>query len=581
MNSARVVGCDDVEPVIIVVGGSVGGFGRRVWGRVRRRSAVAPRPGLMEAGRRCLAWALALASVWASVLGLALTVMVGVGIGSGGVGLVREARAGGVEATAATVYFRSDRGIAVVLDGARAHLPERLDAAGVRRWRVEMDPGHGTPVIAGGRMFLPVFQPDAKGLGLVAVDCGDGRLLWRERINAEKLEDYHRSMGNPAQASPATDGERVFAFFGSYGLICLDLDGRRVWEFRTGIFRDEYGSGSSPVVVDGKVVLLQDHDVESFLMALDAKTGKVLWRVARPDAVRSYSTPAVWSRGGRRELLAAGALELAGYDLGTGEKTWWVRGLARIVIPTPVPVGDTVYMASWAPGGDPGKRVAFDPWPAAVAKWDKDANGKLSRAEVDNPEILDRFYRMDLDQSGDLDQAEWERHAEVFRQAQNAVLAIRPGEGAKGELTATNVVIWKHMRGVPYVPSPVVVRMMRMMVEAGRTEEVVGGGSGAGGGVFWMVKDGGIVTKLDAVSGALLQEERLEGQGNYYASPVCGDGKVYFVSEQGVVTVMAATREWKVLASHHLKERVYATPVISGRSLYIRTERAVYRFEAE
>ena len=440
-----------------------------------------------------------------------------------------------------------------------------------------MDPGHGTPVIAGGRMFLPTFQPDTKGLALVALDCGDGHLLWREPLQAERLEDYHRTMGNPAQASAATDGERVYAFFGSYGLICFDLNGKRVWEYRPGPFRDEYGSGSSPVVVDGRVILLQDHDVGSFVMALDAKTGKALWHVARLDAVRSYATPAVWTRAGKRELLVAGALELAGYDLGTGEKTWWVRGLARIVIPTPVPVGDTVYMASWAPGGDPGKRIAFDPWPAALAKWDKDANGKLSRAEVDNPEILDRFYRMDLDQSGDLDKAEWERHAEVFRQAQNAVLAIRPGEAARGELPATSV-IWKHMRGVPYVPSPLVV----MMTEGERKEDGVGAGVGAGVGVYWMVKDGGIVTKLDAASGELLQEERLAGQGNYYASPVCGDGKVYFVSEQGVVTVMAATREWKVLASHNLKERVYATPVISGgRSLYIRTERAVYRFESE
>ena len=85
-----------------------------------------------------------------------------------------------------------------------------------------------------------------------------------------------------------------------------------------------------------------------------------------------------------------------------------------------------VYMASWAPGGDPGQRLALDPWPVALAKWDKNKDGRLSRAEIDDPEVLDRFARMDLDQSGDLDQAEWERHAAVFRRAQNALLALRP-----------------------------------------------------------------------------------------------------------------------------------------------------------
>jgi outer membrane protein assembly factor BamB len=287
-------------------------------------------------------------------------------------------------------------------------------------------------------------------------------------------------------------------------------------------------------------------------LAVDRLTGKTLWKVRRPDAVRSYATPVLWVRGGRTELLVAGSLELAGYNPANGELAWWTHGLARIVIPVPVPAGDMVYMASWAPGGDPGQRLALDPWPVALAKWDKNKDGRLSRAEIDDPEVLDRFARMDLDQSGDLDQAEWERHAAVFRRAQNALLALRPS--GRGELPERGL-LWKHTRGIPYVSSPLLDQ-----------------------GILWLVKDGGIVTKLDAASGQLLQEQRLPGRGGYYASPVAGDGKVYFASEQGVVTVVANQKEWKTISSRDFHEKIYATPAFGPSRLYLRTNQALYCF---
>src|SRR5438270_11863669 len=114
-----------------------------------------------------------------------------------------------------------------------------------------------------------------------------------------------------------------------------------------------------------------------------------------------------------------------------------------------------IYMASWAPGGDPGKRLLLDPWPIALKKWDNDHDGKLAKSEIDDREVLERFFRMDLDQDGLLDQQEWERHAVVFRKAQNAVLAVKPiGRGEVPE----SAVLWKHTRGVPYVSSLVLDR---------------------------------------------------------------------------------------------------------------------------
>jgi outer membrane protein assembly factor BamB len=445
-------------------------------------------------------------------------------------------------------YFRADAGVA----RSAEPLPGDLESPEALCWRVPSDFGHSTPILSGGKVFLTTYRPESKQLATVALEAKTGRLLWRNALVPERIEQTHE-IGSPATATAACDGKRLFAFFGSAGLFCYDLEGHKIWEQRIGPFRDEYGAGSSPVLFDGKVILNQDHDIDSFLIALDCATGKVVWKTRRPDAVRSYSTPIVWSQDGHQELVVGGALRLESYNPANGERLWWLNGLARIVIPTPVASGPMIYMASWSPGGDPGKRVKFDDWPAALAKWDSNKDGKLSKQEIDNREVLERFYRMDLDQDGYLNQQEWERHAAVFTRAQNAVLAIKPS--GSGELPES-AVVWKHGRGVPYVATPVLDH-----------------------GILWMVKDGGIVTKLDATTGRLLQEERVAGIGNYFASPVAGDGKVYFASESGTVSVVAAEQDWRLVSSRDFHEKIFATPTIADGKLYIRTEQALYCFK--
>ena len=445
-------------------------------------------------------------------------------------------------------YFRSDGGRQI----GTGPLPDRLDDARSLDWRMPLDPGDSSPVIRAGKIFLTSYRAEAKELAVEALEEKTGHRLWRQAIVPKQIEQTH-PIGNPATATVACDGERLFVFFGSAGLFCYDLDGHKLWEQALGPFRDEYGAGSSPILFQDKVLINQDHDTDSFLAAFDRHTGRRLWRVSRPDAVRSYSTPVVWRQDGRGEVLVAGALRLTAYDPENGKPIWWMNGLARIVIPTPVTSGPTIYMASWAPGGDSGKRITLLPWAAALAKWDSNHDGKLSRSEIDDHEVLDRFFRMDLDQDGALSRQEWERHAAVFRLAQNALLAIKPaGTGQLDE----HAVVWKHLRGVPYVATPVLDQ-----------------------GVLWMVKEGGIVTKLDAASGELLQEERVPGFGNYFASPVAGDGRVYFASESGTVSIVAAERAWRVMSSHDFHEKIYATPCLDGNHLYLRTNRALYCFE--
>src|SRR2546427_512767 len=145
--------------------------------------------------------------------------------------------AGSAEAT----YFRSAEGVA---DSGAGPLPDDFSAADALRWRVPLDPGHSTPVLNQGRIFLTGYRADSKELETVALDQKTGQTLWKRAIAAARIEQTH-PIGSPATATPACDGQRLFVFFGSYGLVCYDLDGKKIWEKSLGRFQDEYGAGSS------------------------------------------------------------------------------------------------------------------------------------------------------------------------------------------------------------------------------------------------------------------------------------------------------------------------------------------------
>src|SRR4029077_4284222 len=133
-------------------------------------------------------------------------------------------------------------------------LPDGFDAPTVLRWRTPVDSGQSTPIILGDRIFLTTWRTSDHELATVALDRKSGKLLWKQKAPAERIEELHPTTRNPAAATPACDGERAFAFIGSFGLICYDFEGRKLWQHGLGPFRDEYGASSSPMLVDDKVV---------------------------------------------------------------------------------------------------------------------------------------------------------------------------------------------------------------------------------------------------------------------------------------------------------------------------------------
>ncbi len=445
-------------------------------------------------------------------------------------------------------YFRHDHGVA---KGNYA-LPNDFEKDAQRLWRTPLDTGHSTPCVCGDSIFLTTFQAEEKELATVAIDRATGSIKWKRTVPTKTLEAFHVT-GSPATATPACNGSQVFSFFGSYGMLCYDLDGKLLWERPMGPFQDEFGACSSPILVDNMVILNEDHDLDSFIIAIDPLTGETIWRVPREDATRSYSTPIVLERNGGKEILVAGSLQLSAYDPATGKKRWWYNGLSRILDSTPVIQEGVIYIASWTPGGDPSDRIAMEPFFDALGKFDKNEDKMISKEELPaGSPVLDRFFRIDLNQNEKLEENEWIRHSAVFERAQNVAVAIEPG--TNGELTS-RFVKWTVTRGLPTVPSSVVHD-----------------------GVMTMVKDSGIVTLVDVATGQILHQGRAEGRGNYYSSLVAGDGKVYMTSESGVMTIFKAGREWKILSSHDFGERTMATPVISNGVMFIRTEEALYSF---
>ncbi len=416
-------------------------------------------------------------------------------------------------------------------------------------WQTEIPPGMSSPVVAGGRIYLTALRD--KDLWTLAIDPSGGRVLWEEKAPAKGIEEVH-STSSPAASTPATDGERVIAFFGSYGLLAYDRDGKELWTLPLGPFKNPYGAASSPVISGGLVLLNIDQDDGSFLLAVEKETGKVRYRVDRPGFPRGFSTPVIWERGGRREVLVAGTLRLVGYSADDGRELWSHHGLARIVNATPV-VGDgKLFVSSFAPGGDSGDRIAMPSFEEYAKRHDADGDGRFTDPEIPAGEMKVRFRQIDTDKDGFITRAEWESMAAIFAKAMNGLLALSPdGTEARDGVKLA----WKYEKAIPYVPTVLYYR-----------------------GHTFMVKDGGIFTVIDAASGKLVKQGRLAAGGSYYSSPVASGGRMYVISLEGEATVLSAAPECQVLATNPLRERCAATPAIAGGRLYVRTEGRLYAF---
>ncbi len=445
--------------------------------------------------------------------------------------------------------FRGPNATGVSLSTAR--LPVQFSGEENVRWSIPLGDGVASPIVVGGRVYVTAMS-EANVLSAYCLAARSGELLWRQDLPMGDKLPAITPPNSHASSTPACDGQRVYLYASTLGLLALSVaDGSVAWRYQLPVpqYLMDWGAAGSPIVWQEMVIFNQDDDLDPYLIALDAATGTLRWKTPRPEMLAGYAVPVICQAGGRSEIVVAGTGKLKGYDPTTGRELWTCNSLLRTIMTSPVVRGDMIYLAVQS-YGDTDRTLKY-----ALLEWKDTNQDRLITPEELPPAFAERFYQADRDASGALDEHELE-HA--FQSADNmvgggsTVQAIRAG--GSGDVTQTHLVWELHNRSPSNMSSPLLV-----------------------GEQLFMVKRGGLSSAFHAATGEpLWQLKRLQNLGEYYASPVSGDGKIYVAGENGFIVVLECGPRLKVLARNDLGGVCVATPAISDGAIYIRTRERLY-----
>lgn len=433
-------------------------------------------------------------------------------------------------------------------------------------WKTSLPAGHSSPVLTRDRIFVTAHTPTTSKdkftykLFVIALDRKTGKILWQRevpRLNKARLENVN----GPASPSPVTDGTNVYAFFQDFGLIAFNATGKEKWRMPMEAFNMFYGFGASPILVDDKLILPVDQDLSAYLLAVDKNSGKVKWKVTRPEVISGYSTPTIYQPpAGPKQIIVPESFQLSAYSVVDGKRVWWVRGLACEMKSVASYDNEYLYINGWGfPLNQPGRQIATVPFEEGLKRYDKNNDGLIAREEVAGDGPMDKvlapsygFDAFDLNRDGKLEAKDWS----VFRAmmaSENGLLSIKMG--GSGDMT-DKAIRWRYQKPVPQVPSTLLYQ-----------------------GALFMVNDSGILISFDPATGNVIKQGRLKGAiDKYFASPIAADGKVWLISQDGTVSVVKAQGEWEVIAVNSLGDECFATPAAADGKLYIRTQSTLYCF---
>lgn len=353
---------------------------------------------------------------------------------------------------------------------------------------------------------------------VLCLDRDSGKILWQKLALEAKPRIPTHGSNTYASETPVTDGENIYTYFGMTGLFCFDVSGNIVWKKDLGVYpmQSGWGTSSSPVLHENRLFVQCDNERESFLIALDKKTGNELWRVPRAEK-STWGTPIIWRNKKRTELVTSGAQKVRSYDPATGKVLWEAGMGGGRATATPVGDEDMLYVGVSAERGGGG--------------------GGFGR-----------------ERGGDADPGRPEGQPRAMERSGAAGLyAVRAG--ASGDITlkdgakSNDGVAWHQPRGGPPMASPLVYQ----------------------GFVYILQQNGGMVSCFDAKTGEpAYQRERIPGARSFWASPWAYDGKVFCMDDDGQTFVLQAGREFKVLGKNPLNEMCWSTPAIAGGALFIR-----------
>jgi len=239
------------------------------------------------------------------------------------------------------------------------------------KWKIEI-PGKGnaTPIVWGNQIIVQTAVPTGKKADstdvvtpanqmspnqtdlvhqfmVISVDKTSGKINWQTVVKEVMPIERTHELGSWASNSPITDGENIYAFFGSRGLFCLDMNGKIKWDRDFGQMDivASFGEGSSPAIYKDKIFVQWDHQGQSYLYALNKNTGKEAWTVER-DEITSWSTPLVVEVNGKAQLVTSATNKVRSYDAETGKIIWECTGMTRNVIPNPMYADGILYLMS-------------------------------------------------------------------------------------------------------------------------------------------------------------------------------------------------------------------------------------------
>jgi len=276
---------------------------------------------------------------------------------------------------AAAANWPQYRGVQASGIDAAAPLPTRwnVETGDNIRWQTSI-PGlaHASPIVWGDRVYIAtavggkqelkvglygnidsVKNDEAYEWRLLALEKSTGKVLWNVLAHGGVPKVARHTKGTHANSTPATDGQNIVAIFGSEGLFCFDTTGKLQWRkdlgsMDSGYFQvpsAQWGFASSPVIHDGKVIVVCDVQKDSFVAAFNLADGREMWRTARSD-VPTWGTPTVVNASGRTQIAINGWHQTGGYDVATGKELWRHDGGGDIPVPTPIAAGELIYFTS-------------------------------------------------------------------------------------------------------------------------------------------------------------------------------------------------------------------------------------------
>jgi outer membrane protein assembly factor BamB len=437
-------------------------------------------------------------------------------------------------------------------------------------WKTDLVSGVSSPVIWEKKIFLTGYIEDNKELQTICINRKNGKILWQSSVFPDTIEKHH-SISSPAQSTVVTDGERIISYFGSCGLICYDMMGNMQWKYSIPCNRAQYGSATSPVIAEDKLILIYDIGRTRYLLALDKFTGIELWKTGfqtfNLPNLGGDATPVI-----HNDIIVVHRVgELAGYSVSDGSQIWRYRLLTQ-GSSTPIVADNNIVAACWSNSTEEDQRAQLPDFSELLQAHDLDKNRKISRSEFPSdlilyarPEIMDlesstnyvRWYFSSIDKNRDreIEQQEWVTSIDSIKNTyykEAGLIAVN--SDSKGPL-ADSLIIWRVPESVPEVPSPIFYQ-----------------------GRIYMIKDGGIITCVDPETGRVVYKTRLGNPGSYLASPVAANGNLYIFGYNGKLKIIKAGDEFNIVAEHDFKDNIGATPAIVGNSIYIRTRNALLSY---